>query len=78
MNPARHESSDFGSLVLESVCFEFMKPHPDGPRWVVVLSPQGLCRVLSPGTQGVWANECISHEKNKAKKLFASNNLLSA
>ena len=42
------------------------------------MSPQGLCRMLSPGTQGVWANECISHEKNKTKKLFASNILSGA
>ena len=42
------------------------------------MSPQGLCRMLSPGTQGVWANECISYEKNKTKKLFASNILSGA
>lgn len=31
VNPARRKSSNFGSLLLESGCFESMKPYPGGP-----------------------------------------------
>lgn len=70
VNPARRESSNFGSLLLESGCFESMKPYPGGP--------DGWWLWVPKACAGCWARalrECGQMSAFPMKKTKQKNSL---
>ena len=70
VNPARRESSNFGSLLLESGCFESMKPYPGGP--------DGWWWWVPKACAGCWARalrECGQMSAFPMKKTKQKNSL---